>query len=1194
MYHNLYYYILKEREKLIMSININDIEYNYEDEELDDIEYLEIMSLDDIIKDNPSFIALSREDIKSNLFELFADKKKVDNITDLFYNILNNNDANRGKLKEYDNYIFNAEAEKKDSSADTMDKNDILNFNNLKKKAVLNHDEAKDKYFFAIRYNTDSAKLRFKPDAKINITLEPNNKYFPIYYPVFPIDDVNIPIISAYYKIPKAIINDYVYTKITSHLTKTKNINLVSSENYENINDLVKDVKPDINNVIDYLKKCFEYDYYNIEIALNKFGKSLDFINTDDFSILCDYLTTVSEKYKERKNISRRINIKKPEIINKKLIFFDKLSTTIQLLNLSESAVMYLDKNKMSLQDYRDNNILADKIKPLEYFKIYEIIQAIKSNGNSDDNSVILEVLDIIKHTLKNSNIVEAIQSIDNILKTYDKKELVLKKYEIVRKDNEYSRNHIFDYDKDGKQYILSYRELKEIKDSHYNENYEGIAEKEFVAESMFENDDKIAYINNGLANADVSDIIDFNKLDINKYIHNINYKTELGFVDSLEHILKIMYDFGKFACIDFDYDALSRELFKNSRSIYKRGDLYKSTFEDKGVEVSDEIITYLDKLSPKFMLNILGKREAPFTDIADDVEEIIIDCNNIWQKEFNNMFLNAIASCIINIQEGILDDTIAINVDFLNGNFISYWDNCGTPINKKDERGVMTYIIESLKEYLINNSNNEFLIDTEDIFKRTYKVIEEYYSVSIDIMKKKDEICKEKKKELKGKIEREKLLKLYKSGQCGTKLELCKEQYIESMLYMPDINYVKIHKFLNNCCLKQLDDTFNDNVDLKNAKRTDLIGFKEVYAKKRITNKPRDLRFIPIKDTAAILNDDEEVIDRIYLEDYIYNINNHSKIVREWLRAMKEKNNSLFPINIIKDFENNNIKSIKSGITFNVGLLTKTSKHVGEEFIDNFNNVKKKSGGKKESNDKIKYQSIIRAIMKILYTHLKNSDNSDEINTLLNNSIKDLKDIIIDLKALNNIYNDEIENEIDIINKYIVSRALCCPFNIEQTLNGKIISNVISHLYIEKITTNIYKDVLEIIKLSFPTMEENIDFLNKQREENKQGKIKILNDKTVEDNKLIKEMKKAGIKYDIIQEKINEVDEVNQYNYDTQELLENNNDDINTDNYILYKDNNAGENVEETNDMDNKMTSNDREDDDEYMDTQDMEYLHD
>ena len=151
MYHNLYYYILKERDKLIMSVNIDDIEYNYEDEELDNIEYLEIISLDDIIKDNPSFIALSRKDIKDSLFELFVNNKKADDITNLFYNILNDIEDNRGKLKNYDNYIFNAEVEKIDSSYDTIDKNDALNFNNLKKKSVLNHDIAKDKYFFCIK-----------------------------------------------------------------------------------------------------------------------------------------------------------------------------------------------------------------------------------------------------------------------------------------------------------------------------------------------------------------------------------------------------------------------------------------------------------------------------------------------------------------------------------------------------------------------------------------------------------------------------------------------------------------------------------------------------------------------------------------------------------------------------------------------------------------------------------------------------------------------------------------------------------------------------------------------------------------------------------------------------------------------------------------------------------------------------------
>ena len=185
---------------------------------------------------------------------------------------------------------------------------------------------------------------------------------------------------------------------------------------------------------------------------MNKFGKSLDFINKEDFGVLCDYLADVMGQYKERKNVSRPVKIKKPDIINKKLIFFDKLNTSIQLLNITEKVIDFLDKNKMSLEDYRENNIMTDKIKPLSYLKTYDIVEEIRyrGNGNVDDNALILEILDIIKHSLKNSNILEAIQSIDGILKTHEKKEIIVKKYEIARKENEYSRNHIFDYDKDG------------------------------------------------------------------------------------------------------------------------------------------------------------------------------------------------------------------------------------------------------------------------------------------------------------------------------------------------------------------------------------------------------------------------------------------------------------------------------------------------------------------------------------------------------------------------------------------------------------------------------------------------------------------------------------------------------------------------------------------------------------------------
>ena len=75
-----------------MSININGNEYIFEEEDLEDIEYLEIMSIDDIIKDNPSFIALSSDEIKSSLFELFANKKKANTKNQ-------NNNKNKKKTK---------------------------------------------------------------------------------------------------------------------------------------------------------------------------------------------------------------------------------------------------------------------------------------------------------------------------------------------------------------------------------------------------------------------------------------------------------------------------------------------------------------------------------------------------------------------------------------------------------------------------------------------------------------------------------------------------------------------------------------------------------------------------------------------------------------------------------------------------------------------------------------------------------------------------------------------------------------------------------------------------------------------------------------------------------------------------------------------------------------------------------------
>jgi len=89
--------------------NLRDIEYI--DEELDDIEYAEILSFEEMSKINPSFIALDREEIYNHLYIFFKNKKKADLLRSLFYEILANRESNDGKIKDFTNYIFAAEGE---------------------------------------------------------------------------------------------------------------------------------------------------------------------------------------------------------------------------------------------------------------------------------------------------------------------------------------------------------------------------------------------------------------------------------------------------------------------------------------------------------------------------------------------------------------------------------------------------------------------------------------------------------------------------------------------------------------------------------------------------------------------------------------------------------------------------------------------------------------------------------------------------------------------------------------------------------------------------------------------------------------------------------------------------------------------------------------------------------------------------
>ena len=65
----------------------------------------------------------------------------------------------------------------------------------------------------------------------------------------------------------------------------------------------------------------------------------------------------------------------------------------------------------------------------------------------------------------------------------------------------------------------------------------------------------------------------------------------------------------------------------------------------------------------------------------------------------------------------------------------------------------------------------------------------------------------------------------------------------------------LKIHKYIQGCCLRKLDNNFNDISDFKNNNNSEIIKLKEHYSKVRVNNKERDIRFTPPKELKKIVN---------------------------------------------------------------------------------------------------------------------------------------------------------------------------------------------------------------------------------------------------------------------------------------------------------------------------------------------------
>uniref|UniRef100_A0A6C0J024 Uncharacterized protein n=1 Tax=viral metagenome TaxID=1070528 RepID=A0A6C0J024_9ZZZZ len=1091
-------------------IEIDGEYFDIEDEELNNIEYLEILSIDEIIKDNPSFMAFSKDEIQSELYKMFKNKNKSDNFTNLFYDVLKNNREKEGKLDDYTNYIFIADADKKDYSL-LSEEEEAKNFNDLDNLNTIRYNISKNNYFFAIEYDEKSSYNKFKPTSKT--ILELNDK---MYYPVFPIDDVNVPIIAAYYKVPTATITDYMYVKVLSHLFNNKNINKKSSSRFTNINKLIKNTRPSIQTIINDIPDSFDLDYNNLNNFLNRYGYSMDFINKKDFDILYDYMNKLIKNEKERKNVYKPIKNKKIDIINNKLTFFDKLSKTFNLLNLTDKTRDLLVSLKIALDDKRINSNLLQKPKLL-----YDNIDDIVTNISNDTISI-EQIIENIKAVKDFENIDKNINTIAIYLEIKDNLKEILEDFENIKADFEYSKHNIKNYDDNinEKLFVNIYNEMKEIILGNNEEDYEGLPitlrnmEIDTFEELEFDNE----YVDEGENTIDISDNTLINKY-LEKYWLTLAYKNDVGFIEILKIVLPIFYRISKIAGIEIDYELLSSELYIYFRGASTKYNIINSIFIEKQINIDYETINNIAKIKP---VNI----HLIDLNMGSEINNLIKNANKEYSDIINDVLNSSIAWWIMDIQSKIVNDGLDIDNNKLNPVYIEKWFLYGEPLYKeKTVNGVAPYLVNIMKDYIEDKNDYNNVIIYNDIIE----LINDRYSDLLDNLKKKYTDKISKKKIEYGIIAQEKLIENYKNK----KFDKISFDYIDALLYSPGVNYKKIHKYLLGCCLQKLTKDFKPDSDFVNNSRNDLIQFKKQFAKRKETNKDRLIRYIPIIIDTKKTYDIEEDKEDNYIK-YIKKIDSITKIesqdVIKWLDNMKTKN-ALLPDDIIDSFKNNT-RSALDYIKKYIEILEKTAKKSGDLltlFVPS----------------KIYYKTLLLNIIKVL----NNKTDDENTDLLLKKAIESIREILVDLNILNKVKTEDNRVDIDRINAYVVARALCLPCNPENTTGNILIPIIeVKTNFIEENAGKLYSKVLNSIKNSkFLSFEENTAFINTMRERNKQVKLSILNNKSVEENNLISALKKAGIKNNLMS--VEKVVELQKQQYDNEDIEEIMDDEIGNDN---------------------------------------------
>ena len=493
--------------------------FKYEDEELNEIDYFEIVSLDEIIKNNPVFVAFSQEELYDYFFNFLKSKTKAEGFLNLF------NDVIERKKSPYNTNNFIIVADAKRDNFEELDIEEFVNkIKSNNKEQIQFALKNKNKLWFPLIYDIENS-INFSTKSTSVLELNKNDNYI-----IFKDDERDIPVLAVYYYEPTSTIKTNLNEKVVDFLNKDRyKGDVLKKGDFKSFEEMIKSYK--IKLPLDKIDED-EFHYSSINELFSKFNYDLDYLDDENYQLLKNHLDLLTKKEKETIVDYKKIKVEPFDLTNNRYKFYIIIQSFIKLIDITHKSSVDIS-NKIKVFD-KEKEVVSPIINDLD-----KLLMNI-NDGNYED------IINNLKNIRKNLSINNYISLFEN--KIENKITNILNIFEILTK----SYNDIFKISFDF------HEEEHEIKAGLDTKNYEGIPIRvdEFKKNAIFieeEDDDNI----------EENDIID-DKIYFKKYYNNSRYNLEKGFIDVLKKICPSLKKMGDLSKLPLNFDIIIENLFKN------------------------------------------------------------------------------------------------------------------------------------------------------------------------------------------------------------------------------------------------------------------------------------------------------------------------------------------------------------------------------------------------------------------------------------------------------------------------------------------------------------------------------------------------------------------------------------------------------------------------------------------------------